>query len=468
MLLKKTFILKVVVIILLLALGSAAFYVYFALPIGTGYTAKYLCSSIFITGRGEEETITEDILPGNILFHLISSEVDYEEKSVTSKGLWFFHEKTAVYREGLGSTLIIGDDFERDVKGLSPRVTNSPLDPWPQGELINTETLPETVDREKLDEALDFAFTEPEGGGLQTRAVVVVFGDSIIAERYAPGIDHMTPMIGWSMGKTISALITGMMVKDGLLEIDEPAPVPKWQESDDPRREITLNNLLQMTSGLEFKEVYAPFADATNMLYESRSMADYAADKPLIYSPGEHFNYSSGTANILMKVLMDTAGGELKDIHNYIVDRLYRPLGMSTAVFEPDASGCPVGSSYMYASARDWARIGLFMLNDGSVDGKKLLPAGWIDYMTSPSPASRGTYGAQTWLNPDDKELLLPEDTIFEKLPASMYRLSGYNHQDVFIFPDHELVIVRLGVTHDSDLWDKETFALMVLESIYE
>ena len=328
MLRKKSFILKTALIIILLALGSAAFYVYFALPIGTGYTAKYLCSSIFITGRGEEEAIKEDILPGNILFRLISSEVDYDEKSVTSKGLWLFHEKTAVYREGLGSTLVIGDDLERDVRGLSPRFNNSPGELWPQGELVNTEELPEAVNRVKLGEAINFAFTEPDSGGLQTRAVVVVYEGSIIAERYAPGFDHLTPMIGWSMAKTIGALITGMMVQDGLLTLNETAPVAIWQDSADPRLDITLNHLLQMTSGLEFKEVYAPFADATNMLYASRSMADYAADKPLAHSPGEHFNYSSGTANIIMKILMDTAGGEMQDIHNYIMDRLYRPLGM--------------------------------------------------------------------------------------------------------------------------------------------
>ena len=458
--------LKVILILFIIVFGAAAYYIYNALPIGTGYTAKYLSSSIFITGRGEKETIEEDIRPGNILFGLISSSVNYDEKSVTSKGLGLFHEKTAVYREGLGSTLLIDGDIERNVSGLSPRFSNSATDAWPRGDFVDTAKMPQPVDRNKLEKAIDFAFTEPEGGGLQTRAVVIVHKGNLIAERYAPGIDHMTPLIGWSMAKTVTALVTGMMVFDGLLELDKPAPVALWSENDDLRGEITLNHLLQMTSGLEFEEVYAPFSDATNMLYESRSMADYAADKPLIHQPGDYFYYSSGTANILMKILMDTAGGELQDIHNYIMERLYKPLGMSTAIFEPDASGCPVGSSYMYASARDWARLGLFMLDDGVTDGRPLLPEGWIKYMTTPSPVSRGTYGAQTWLNPDDAGKLLPEDLIFTRLPKSMYYMSGYNHQNVFIFPDSDLVIVRLGVTHNRDLWDKETFALMVLESI--
>ncbi len=463
---KSSKVLKVVLVLIILGFGAAAYYVYFALPIGTGYTAKYLCSSIFITGRGEEETFEEDILPGNILFGLISSSVNYDEKTVTSRGLGLFHEKTAVYREGLGSTLIIDGDVERDVSGLPPRFSNSSAEEWPRGDYVDTEDIAASVDRNKLEEAIDFAFTEPEGGGLQTRAVAVVYDGSLIAERYAPGVDYMTPLPGWSMAKTVTGLLTGMMVKDGLLTVDQSAPVGLWEEDGDPRADITLNHLLQMTSGLEFKEVYGPFADATNMLYDSRSMADYAADKPLSHEPGEYFYYSSGTTNILMNILMETAGGEMQDIYNYIMERMYKPLGMSTAILEPDASGCPVGSSYMYASARDWARVGLFMLNDGVADGRPLLPEGWIEYMTTSSVPSRGTYGAQTWLNPGDPEKLLPEDRIFERLPASMYYLSGFNEQNVFVFPEQDLVIVRLGVTHDSGLWDKESFATMVLESI--
>jgi len=463
---KNSLLIKVVLALLVIGFGAAAYYVYFALPIGTGYTAKYLCSSVFVTGRGEEETIKEDISPGNILFGLITSSVDYDEKKVTSRGLGLFHEKTAVYREGLGSTLVIGDDLEREVTGLSPRFTNSAAEAWPRGDFVDTENLPLSVDQDKLEKAIDFAFTEPEGGGLQTRAVAVVYEGSFIAERYAPGIDHMTPLPGWSMAKTVTGLLTGMMVKDGLLEPDQPAPVALWRAEGDPRGAITLNHLLQMTTGLDFKEVYAPFADATTMLYDSRCMADFAADKPLSHVPGEHFYYSSGTTNILMKILMEAAGGELQDIHNYIMDRLFKPLAISTAVVEFDASGCPVGSSYMYASARDWARIGQFMLDQGNVDGRHLLPEGWVEYMVTPTLASRGTYGAQTWLNPDDPEKLLPEDRISKKLPASMYYLSGYNDQNVLVFPEHDLVIVRLGVTHDPGLWDKETFALMVLESI--
>ena len=459
-------VITVILVILILVFGAAAYYVYFALPIGTGFTAKYLCSSIFITGRGEEETFKEDIRPGNFLFGLITSSVDYDEQTVTSKGLGLFHEKTAIYREGLGSTLLIDGDVDREVTGLLPRFSNSPNEPWPRGDYADTAEIPRSVDKNKLEEAIDFAFTEPAGGGLQTRAVAVVYDGSLIAERYAAEVDQMTPLPGWSMAKTVTGLLTGMMVKDGLLDLDQPAPVDLWKEENDPRSEITLNHLLQMTTGLEFEEVYGPFADATNMLYDSRSMADYAADKPLIHKPGEYFCYSSGTTNILMRILMEAAGGELQDIYNYIMERLYKPLGMSTAVLEPDASGCPVGSSYMYASARDWARVGLFMLNDGVVDGRPLLPEGWIEYMTTPTDVSRGTYGAQTWLNPGDAEKLLPEDRIFNKLPSSMYSLSGFNHQNVFVFPEEDLVIVRLGVTHDGDLWDKETFARMVLESI--
>ena len=227
----KTYkLLKVLLVLFILVFGAAAYYVYSALSLGTGYTAKYLCSSIFVTGRGEKETIEEEIHPENILLRLVSSDVDYEEWTVTSKGLGLFHEKTAVYREGLGSTLLVDGDVERDLSGLSPRFSNSSTEVWPRGDFVDTDTLPPGVDKNRLEEAIEFAFTEPEGGGLQTRAVVVVYDGSIIAERYAPGFDYMTPMYGHSMSKTATALLTGMMVKDGLLDIDRPAPVVLWEE----------------------------------------------------------------------------------------------------------------------------------------------------------------------------------------------------------------------------------------------
>ncbi len=453
----RRFVLRILVPMLLLAVGAALVYVYFALPIGTGYTAKYLCSSVFLIGRGETETLEQDIRPGNVLFTLISSTVDRRNRTVTSRALGVFHERTAVYRPGLGCTLAIGTDVAtlRDqAAGFPTELDGDRNAPWPKEE------------RPALDEALEYAFTEPDQGWRQTRAVVVVHRGRIVAERYAAGIGPDTPLLGWSMAKTVVGIVTGMMVEDGLLDRHQPVPLPVWRADGDPRGEITVNDMLQMSSGLDFSEVYGPFADATDMLYGSRSMAEFAAAKRLRHTPGEVFQYSSGTTNILTKVLHDRAGGDTASMYRYLTERLYRPLGLTTAIFEPDASGVPVGSSYLYASARDWARIGLFMLNDGVIDGRRLLPEGWIEYMTSPAQDSRGTYGAQVWLNAGDPETARPEDRIYEALPDTMYYMRGHDRQIVAVFPEQEIVVVRLGVTHREQVWDEETFLAMVLEGL--
>lgn len=453
----RRLVLRVFVPLLFLAVGAALVYVYFALPIGTGYTAKYLCSSVFLTGRGETETLEQDIKPGNVLFTLISSRVDRQNRTVTSRALGLFHERTAVYRPGLGCTLAIGTDVAtlRDsAAGPATGLSSDGDTPLPGDDL------------DALDEALEYAFTEPERGWRQTRAVVIVHRGRIVAERYAAGIVPETPLLGWSMAKTVVGLVTGMMVRDGLVDLHQSVPLPLWQTEGDPRGAITVNDMLQMSSGLDFREVYGPFADATDMLYSSRSMAEFAAAKRLRHVPGEVFQYSSGTTNILMKVLNDRAGGDTASMYRYLTDRFYRPLGLRTAVFEPDASGVPVGSSYLYASARDWARIGLFMLNDGVIDGRRLLPEKWIAYMTTPAPDSRGTYGGHVWLNAGDPETALPDDRIYEALPDTMYYMRGHNRQIVAVFPEQDVVVVRLGVTHREEDWDEEKFLSMVLEGL--
>lgn len=459
---------RILGLVLILTIGAGLAYVYFALPIGTGYTAKYLCSSVFLIGRGEAETVEEDIRPGSVLFTLISSSVDRQNRTVTARALGLFHERSAVYRPDLGCTLAIETDI-RTLREQAPTVAagfaGDRDSPWPRGDAVDVSGLPPEVERHALNGALEYAFAEPEGGRRQTRAVVVVHRGRIVAERYAEGIGPATPLLGWSMAKTVVGVLTGMMVEEGLLELHQPVPLPLWQTEDDPRGTITINDMLQMSSGLDFSEVYGPFADATDMLYGSRSMAGFAANKRLRHEPGSVFQYSSGTTNILMKVLQERTGGDTASMHRYITDRLYRPLGLTTAVFEPDASGVPVGSSYLYASARDWARIGLFMLNDGVVDGLRLLPAGWIAYMTTPAPDSRGTYGAHVWLNAADPKEALPGDRVYESLPRSMYYMRGHNAQMVAVLPDHDVVVVRLGVTHREDDWDKEMFLAMVLES---
>jgi CubicO group peptidase (beta-lactamase class C family) len=232
----------------------------------------------------------------------------------------------------------------------------------------------------------------------------------------------------------------------------------------DERKSITVNHLLRMTSGLEFQEEYAPLKDATYMLYSSKSTSDYAIKKPLKYSPGSFWYYSSATTNILSRMIFDANGGTLEKNTLFLRERLLDKINMKTAILEPDSSGVIIGSSYMFASARDWARFGLLYLQDGVFNGERILPEGWVNYSTSVTDHTPlGEYGAQIWLNKGNPKG--SENRKFPKLPEDLYYFGGYNKQIVAIIPSQKMVIVRLGATTDTS-WDHEAFIKEVLDTI--
>ena len=273
------------------------------------------------------------------------------------------------------------------------------------------------------------------------------------------------PMLGWSMSKSVTSALVGILVNAGKLNIEKPAPVAAWQHQDDPRNKITIDQLLRMSSGLEFEEVYGPFKDATYMLYDSKSMADYAAAKPLESEPDEKWNYSGGSANIIARIVKDAVGGTLVSFNNYARQKLFDRINMYSAIIEPDASGSFVGSSYMFATARDWARIGLLYKSDGVWGDDRILPEGWVKYSTTPTPkAPMGKYGAQIWLNAGEKGK--PTNRKYPMLPVDLFYFGGFNDQIVAVIPSRDVVVVRLGVTHDDESWDVEVFILDVLNCI--
>lgn len=448
--------------------GLGIYFLDQALPIGTGYTAKYVCSQVFLAGRNPEEVFLKDVKPTHILFQAVRPLVDNKAKTVTAMAFGSFKPMTALYREGCGCTLMVDTDKTR----LDGQLNNMSLyefqksdDVWPKGEKVDSASLPEKVDKEKLAKALADAFKEPGPDTKRnTRAVVVVLGNQIIAEQYAPGFDKDMPMHGWSMSKSVTNVLVGILVKEKGLDIFAPAPVAAWKNPDDPRHRITLDMMLRMSSGLEFEEVYGPLKDATNMLYTAGSMAAFAAAKPLKAEPESVWNYSSGTANIIARIVTDMAGGDLVSYHKFSKERLFNRIGAYSAVIEPDASGSFVGSSYMFATARDWARFGLFLKNKGIWNNEKILPDGWMDYSTRPTPkAALGQYGAMFWLNAGEKDN--PDRRKFASLPADLYYCGGFNGQIVAVIPSRDVVVVRLGVTHDNS-WSHETFIGQVLDSI--
>ena len=278
---------------------GAGWYLSRAMPIGTGYTAKYVCSATFVSGLDPEDVLTRDVAPVNVLARVIDVAVDRGARTVTAKALGVFRS-TAVYREGCGCTLAAGGitvaDLHAQPKPFSPP-SRLPADlAWPQGAAGPFDPLPAGVDGTKLNHAMNLAFADPT---LQTRAVVVAWDGKLIAERYAPGFHKDMPLGGWSMTKSVTNALVGILVGRKQLDLQAPAPVPGWRAPDDPRRAITLDHLLRMSSGLAFEERYAPLADATDMLYGSADFGAFAAAMPMIHPPGTHWSYSTGTTNIV-------------------------------------------------------------------------------------------------------------------------------------------------------------------------
>ena len=307
------------------------------------------------------------------------------------------------------------------------------------------------VRREALARAVDRLFSASETE--ETRAVIVMHDGRIVAERYAPGYHENTRFISWSMAKTVTGVLIGLLVSDGRLRLDESAPVPAWQRPGDPRGEITLRQLLQMRSGLRHTEAGDPVyeSDEVRMLFlDGRdAMASYAEAQPLESEPGAQWKYSSNTTVILADIATRalTASNDPAErrrvVNDYLRSRLFEPLGMKSMVPEYDAAGTLIGGSLMHATARDWARFGEFLRNQGSVNGSQLVPTGWIEFMTTANPRNPG-YGAQTWLNrpqPDDDTLPFPG------APRSAFSMNGHLGQFVLISPGQNLTVVRLGRT---------------------
>lgn len=304
--------------------------------------------------------------------------------------------------------------------------------------------------RDQLARQIDDLFTQQELG--ETRALVVMHGGRVVAERYADGYDADTRFVSWSMAKTVTAVMIGMLVSDGLLRLDESVPEPRWNRPGDARAEITLRQLLQMRSGLRHTEAGAvPYESSeVRMLFmDGRDdMADWATAETLEAEPGSKFEYSSNTtvilADIAARVLTDSKDPEIRRqaVDTYLRTRIFAPLAMDSVVAEYDASGTLIGGSLMHATARDWARFGEFLRNKGSYRGSQLVPRRWVEFMTSPSPRSE-FYGAQTWLNRDSG--IDRDDTQADRGPATMFAAIGHMGQYVLVSPDQKLTVVRLG-----------------------
>lgn len=330
-----------------------------------------------------------------------------------------------------------------------------PPPPLPEGALEAVAVEP-GVPREALARAVDALFTR-DGIG-QSYAVLVMHRGEVVAERYAEGFDAETRFVGWSMSKTVTGVLIGMLVADGRLALDSSPPIDHWQRAGDPRGEITLRQLLQMRSGLRHREGAEPVyqsSEARMMLLDGRDdMAAWAEAQPLEHEPGAVFTYSTATTVILADVaarLLAPDGGpseRQQAMADFIEARLAVPLGMTSMVAEYDAAGTMIAGSAVWATARDWGRLGDFLRNGGSAGGVQVVPRGWIDFMKSESPRAPD-YGAHLWLNQPsgtDRNVLFAAQG-----PDTLFAAVGYLGQYVLVSPEQGLVVVRLGKTDGED-----------------
>jgi CubicO group peptidase (beta-lactamase class C family) len=441
------------------------------LPIGCAFKTKALSAAVFVSGRDPVTTEREDI-GFSPLFKLYKAKIDRAEKSVTCSllGIGLF-EKKAVYVDQMGSVLLSGVD-EKTIRARKPGIprpepANPEAIPWPMGDRIPDGPPPANIDIAKINSAVGKLFIESNSDKkLYTRAMLIVHNGHLIAERYGPGITKDTPLLSWSMAKSVTNALVGILVMKGKISLKGPAPVREWQKADDPRQAITLDQLLRMSSGLEWVEAYAerPVSDVNIMLLLKPDMAAYVASKPLAAQPDTVWRYSSGTTNLIHQIIRDVLGSQ-EAYWGFPRRELFNKIGMRSAIWETDASGTFIGSSYLYATARDYARFGLLYLNDGVWEGERILPEGWVAYSTTPTPAApRGQYGAHFWLNGGRGSN--PKDRMYPQLPGDIFFARGYQGQTIAIIPSRKIVVVRLGMTYDEN-WGMELFIKNVLDAIH-
>ena len=456
----RRFILPTIGIALTCALGAGAWFVPPMLSVGVGHKARVLCSGVFVSRRTPAAVLADLQVDDLSVLQFINASIDTVAHTVTARALGV--ERRAVYREGLGCALALDNLTPPHVPGRD-RDLEVALGSNDSGRLTPAEQRVAGHPSAPLDAVVARAFDEPDARyKRRTRAVVVMQGGRIIAERYAAGIGPETALPGWSMSKSVMNALVGVLVREGRLAVDAPAPIPEWRRPGDPRAGITVDQLLRMSSGLRFVENQnSPRSDVMWMLFGVGDISRFVTSRESAVAPGSRWEYSNASTNIIATAIRHV----LHDPAAYLAfprHALFDPMGMSSAVLETDAAGTFIGSSYMYATARDWGRFGTLYLRDGVWNGTRLLPPGWVDYTRTPAPADEAKrYGAHFWL-----EIPLEHAGSDPRLPVPALHAAGHEGQFVTIVPSHDLVVVRLGRTRNPRAWDQAAFVRDVLASV--
>ncbi|MDE2362086.1 MAG: serine hydrolase [Hyphomicrobiales bacterium] len=416
--------------------AAAWFRVDLALRVVPGYVASEICLEHFVSGR-DAALAFEQIprrTPGmRLLTRAVSWRVDDDKREAraTLAGLL---SARVVDVTGYGCILDHGAPMPAPiVLPSSPARAEQPIVAPPPGSPLAL--------------ALDHVFAPfADGRPRDTQAVVIMQSGRIAAERYAEDATTNTLLAGFSLTKSLTNALIGLLVRDGVIDVTAPGEIAAWRAPDDPRREITIENLLRMESGLDFDETNSGFDANTHMLYLEDDMAAYSAEAKAIARPGTRWAYSSSGIVMLDRVLRDKIGGP-DELVRFAHERLFGPAGMSNVILGFDATGTFVGGTYSAMTARDWARFGQVFLDDGTIDGKRILPQGWADFSAAPTAAARLGYGAGFWTNRGDS--FGAKARVDFGFPTDSYFGSGSMGQRLVVIPSEGIVIARLGRTAD-------------------
>ena len=403
-----------------------------ALHVASGLTAQLLCSATFVSGLEPEKAFAETVRPmASVAGPLLRYAVDRNEKSVSASILGLLPSK-AVYHAGYGCRLEYAES-----RAVPPPLSQTA----PPAELPTVETV-----NPELRAILDRAFAEQNGPPPRNiKAIVIVKDGRIVAERYAAGYGPETPLPSFSVAKSITNALVGILVRQGKLKVEAPAPIAAWHGAGDPRAAITLDNLIRMDSGLALEESDSGFDPVSRMLYLEDDMAAFAEAGQVGVTPGTAWDYTSANTLIISAIIRDAIGGGQADYLRFARDELFAAAGMRNVTMEFDGAGTQVSSTSIFAPARDWARFGELFLNDGvAATGTRVLPEGWVAYSKHSTLGS--TYGAGFWTNDGPSEFAA--DRIAAGMPADAFFASGNLGQRIYIVPSEHLVVVRFGVTH--------------------
>ncbi|MDH4063570.1 MAG: beta-lactamase family protein [Acidobacteriota bacterium] len=411
--------------------------------LGAASYAKILCSAVFVSERDADEAMRNSaffLMPPQDRALPVDADIDRQTRrvrvtvrSVTRTAQFYGDQGCVIHPAGHDGVFFTPVPVRTTLQTADSQ-------PWPMGDAPSRTPWPAGLDRARMQAAVDLAFADPDG---LTAALVVVHKGVIVGERYLPGITKDTQLESWSMGKSLTATLVGLAIRDGAFGLDDPAPVPEWRRAGDPRGRITLRDLLRMSSGLRFTGQddthLDPLTEYHDHFFIYAGAVDafkYAVSSPVEFAPNTFGRYRNADPMVLGFLIQQFVRGRGEEYLTYPQHALFDRIGIRRQVLEPDPYGNFLLSGYDYGTARNWARLGLLYLDDGVWQGQRLLPEGWSRFVSTPAPAwTRPEYGGLFWVNGAGQW----------NLPSDAYFMSGAGGQHTFVVPSHDLVVVRMG-----------------------